>query len=342
MQLYQIVLLAVFVLVLAFIVGTLAYIDHTFTKTFRRQKNYAPWFFTYEDLAARFPSYKREELDFTVKKTRLHGYLYGDKNAKKMIVFCHGIRNDADGYSLEEKYFADRGFYVFAFDSVGSGRSEGNSEIGLPVSAAILDGVLAYIEREERFSPYEILLYGHSWGGFAVNAVFAYATHPRVKKSVSVSAYDSSAMVSVDTIRPFTGKGALFFYPFLTVYMLMKFGKNGLIRATDGINRSQGVKFLIIHGEKDKTVYLDGSSVWKAKKRIKDKEKVRFLVRKERGHNNVVLSEAAAQAQADFEKRIVQSIFSKTPSPVLREEDRESFSALDEKLFEEMVNFYNE
>ncbi|MCM1054417.1 MAG: lysophospholipase [Bacteroides sp.] len=118
--------------------------------------------------------YSRELLSFRSGENILQGYLYGAENTKGVVVICHGLGGGAEDYLAETLYFVDNGYRVFSYDNTGCYRSEGSNCIGLPQSVIDLDAALTYIEQEPRFNGLPLLLYGHSWGGYAVAAIFGY------------------------------------------------------------------------------------------------------------------------------------------------------------------------
>ena len=59
--------------------------------------------------------------------------------------------------------------------------------MGMAQSAIDLDAALTYIESNDELNGLPVLLYGHSWGGYAAAAVLG-SDHD-IKASVSISGY---------------------------------------------------------------------------------------------------------------------------------------------------------
>ncbi len=60
---------------------------------------------------------------------------------------------------------------MFSFDCTGSHESRGKGTTGLPQLALDLNAALSYMESDSALDGVPIMLYGHSWGGYAVAAV---------------------------------------------------------------------------------------------------------------------------------------------------------------------------
>ncbi len=125
----------------------------------------------YEDLEAQYP---RSLVNFKSGNNRLQGYVYGLNQEQGLVVVAHGIGGGADSYLSHITYFVDQGWRVFAYDATGSFGSEGKSTKGFPQALIDLDAALTYIRTQEGFSNLPILLFGHSWGGYAAANLLHY------------------------------------------------------------------------------------------------------------------------------------------------------------------------
>lgn len=219
----------------------------------RTQKREFTTFITYEDVEN---DYERELIKFKSGPNQLQGYLYGKQNTKGLVVVSHGIGSGAEDYIPETLYFVDNGYQVFSFDNTGSHLSEGESLVGLSQSVIDLDAALSYIESEPRFDDLPIFLYGHSWGGYAVTAIFNY-DHD-IAASVSVAGFNKPMDTVLEWAKGKMGNFAYVEYPYIYIYQKLLFGKNANMSAVNGINNTD-TPILIIHGEKDTTVVYNGS-----------------------------------------------------------------------------------
>ena len=63
--------------------------------------------------------YPQELIKFPSGDCMLQGYLLGRENTKGLVVVVHGLGGGAEGYITPIRYFADRGYQVFAYDNTG-------------------------------------------------------------------------------------------------------------------------------------------------------------------------------------------------------------------------------
>lgn len=229
----------------------------------------------YEDAA----DYKCRRVNFMSGKNRLTGYLYGEENDKGLIVLAHGISDSAEGYLSKTLFFADHGWRVFTYDCTGCGASEGSSMRGLPQSAVDLNAALTYIESQDWNLP--ILLYGHSWGGYAATAVLN--RRHNIAAVVSVSGFNNPSEMMAEGLRGMMGRAALIFYPFAWVCQRVLFGSAAGMTAVCGINKS-GIPVMVIHGREDSVIRYDGAAIIAHKDQITNPN-VAYKTCDEKGQN---------------------------------------------------------
>jgi pimeloyl-ACP methyl ester carboxylesterase len=238
------------------------------------------------------PFYTRELVAFISNENTLQGYVYQRENALGLVVISHGLGGGADSYLAYAKWFLDQGWSVFMYDATGSFDSEGDSTVGFQQSLIDLESALDYIQNDAELSELSIMLFGHSWGGYAV--VNALHFDHDIKAVVSVAApYEANAMIFEQT-RDMLGFFAYTQYPFLSLYQWMLFGKYAKFNAIEAINRSNA-HVMIIHGVNDGVFPYNGSAII-AKRDLITNEKVIFITRDDVGqddHNNLFSSIAA-------------------------------------------------
>ncbi len=203
-------------------------------------------------------TYEREKISFMSGENRLQGYLYGGENTKGLVVICHGLGGGAENYLAQTLSFVDEGYQVFGYDNTGCYNSEGESCIGLVQSVKDLDAALTFIEREERFKGLPVYLYGHSWGGYAVTAVFNYDHN--IAASVSVSGFNKPMQMIIEWARGMMGSFAYVEYPYIWLYQKTVFGGDLDITAVNGINNTD-TPIMIVHGTDDQTIGIDESAI---------------------------------------------------------------------------------
>lgn len=222
---------------------------------FKRQEPAKYSFYLYyEDIAENYP---RELLRFSSGENQLQGYLYGAGNSAGLIVQAHGFGSCANGYTAETKYFVDHGYQVFSYDNTGCDKSEGENMVGLCQGVLDLDAALTYIEGESRFSGLPVFLYGHSWGGYAVSAIFHFQHN--ITASASLAGFSYPQEVIMDWGKDLVGSFVYSIYPATAVYQHILFGKNAKINAVDAIN-STDTPILLLHGTQDTSVDFDSSA----------------------------------------------------------------------------------
>lgn len=220
-----------------------------------------------EEIKTKFASYPhltKQRFEINSKDNiTLVGYLYNqaqsENTPKATIVLSHGLGLTHSDYLHEIDYFVKNGYQVFGFDNTGNGESGGNSIKGLSRSLIDLDYTLTFLENTEEFSKIPILLYGHSWGGFAVCAV---NNKPHNVTGITErSGFNETVDIMYEKISDTIGKPiANLLAPFIHIYEWIKFGKYSIYSATDGLNNSN-CPALLMHSTNDPVVPLKNSIV---------------------------------------------------------------------------------
>ena len=169
----------------------------------------------YADVAADYP---RQTVTFSSGSAQLTGWLYPAEDAAALVVIAHGLGADAETYLPETMHFVDSGYSVLAYDATGTGASGGSGTRGLAQSALDLDAALTRAEQEDL----PILLFGHSWGGYAAAAVLG-GSHD-VTASVCAAGFDTPLGLMRQTARRWCGPVAELGVPFLWLDQQLRFG----------------------------------------------------------------------------------------------------------------------
>jgi len=235
---------------------------------------------------------------------------------------------------------------VFSFDCTGSHESEGKGTIGLPQSVLDLSAALDYVESDSTLKDLPVMLYGHSWGGYAVAAVLN-CDHD-IAAAASIAGFNAPMGILFEQAKEMMGAFAYVEYPFMWAYQTMLFGRAARLTAVDGIN-SADTAVMVIHGDKDKTVSYDSAGIIAHKSEITNPNVVYKTCTTENhnGHRNLFRSDAAAEYinQKNLEYRELYELYNGSiPDDVLADYytnmDRTLASELDTDFMDEINRFF--
>ena len=231
-----------------------------------------------------FPGLKAQSCAFTSDHgQKLMGYWYthAGQNIHGILVLAHGLCGGHRNYLDVCDFFASHGFLVFAYDATANGESEGRAVGGFPQGVADLDHALRYVKAQERCLDLPIMLFGHSWGGYAVCSVLEF--HPDVCAVINVSGFDSSAVMLAQAARPHLGWITDWIVSLFTRRERKQWGRYASASALKGFAAS-GAQVMVIHSEDDETVHPQ-SGYDRYHKAYADSERFRFVQLSGRGHN---------------------------------------------------------
>lgn len=328
---------------LLFSIGSFLMIADTFEQMFARaEKPEFTYYQTYIDVA---DDYRRTEIEFMSEQNKLRGYIYGSKNADKLVVLSHGMGGGAESYLAETMYFVDHGYRVFAFDNTGSYNSEGDGIGGLSQSVIDLDSALQYIEQDEELAELPVFLYGHSWGGYAVTAILNY--DHIIDGVVSVAGYNTPMEMITDWCKDEMGFFTYIEYPYLWLYQKYLFGGTSNLSAVKGINNTD-TPVMVIHGRMDQVVPFDSAAIIAHQDQVTNPNAVFKICSEEgqNGHSNLFGSKESAQYVAELDaqyKELEREYQGEIPQDVLKSWrdgiDKEKASELDEVFMRDVIDF---
>lgn len=221
----------------------------------------------------------RQTVTYASGKNELTGQLYKNDNDRydTLIVIAPGFNACADSYLNQIKSLLGLGWSVFIFDVTGSGKSGGDSTVGFPQEINDLDSTLKYIENNDRFGYNNIVLMGHSRGGYAVGCALGLGYD--ISAAVTISGINSAMEGVIGSAKRYVGPLAYGNYGFLWLYQTMLFGAETTnMRAAEEISKSD-VATLIIHGADDRIVPIDKFSLYAHKDEIENKNAVYHICR---------------------------------------------------------------
>jgi hypothetical protein len=306
---------------------------------------------SYEPLAYKvsdFEGLQAERLQFSSDKgQKLIGYRYyaTDDKPKGVVIIAHGLGGGGhNSYMDSANYFAQNGYNVFAYDATGNDESEGEGTYGLPQGVIDLSYAIDFVEGLDEFKDLPIMLFGHSWGGYAVCNVLNY--HPEVKAVVSLSGFNkSSDLIKLQGIEMIGGWVKLLM-PYVNAYEAIKFGKYAKTTALDGFaNSNAGV--YIVHSKDDTTVPAQyGYDLYY--KKYSDNARFKFKLYENKGHSYVYCSQGALDYIDEF--NVAYAEYFKTHE--LTAESRAEYinqnldrtiwnNFLDTELYQSILEFYD-
>ena len=285
----------------------------------------------------------------------LAGYLYSaGEEQRGVVVVAHGFGDGGhNSYMDAANYFAQHGWYVFAYDATGTDQSEGDGVGGVPQGVIDLDHAISFVEADEDLSNLPIVLFGHSWGAYSVCSVLNY--HPEVKGVIECSGFNSSSDMFESGGKSQAGGLIYAMTPFVKLYERVKYGKYAENTAMDGF-ASTDAAVMVVHSADDDVIEI-GYGYDKYYKKYKDDARFTFLRFENKGHNDI-LNDPEDTYKDEFNAKFDQWLES-LDYDYKAEENKERFieekaeyimqnldharwsSRLDEELFSSFLAFYN-
>ena len=306
-----------------------------------------------------FEGLERERYEFVSDKgQKLVGYLYSKENVeyRGIVIMAHGFGGGGHNSYMDcANYFAQSGYYVFAYDATGNDESEGEGVGGLPQGVIDLEHAISFVRECAEIPDLPIVLFGHSWGGYSVANVLTY--HPQVKAIVSMSGFNQSSDLIRSQGEAIVGGLIHALMPYVNCYERVKFGEYAKNTAMDGFAGSEA-SVMVLHSSDDNVVPQKyGYDVYYA--RYKDDARFAFVHFEDKGHNEIYYS-AEGRAYmvqineefAEWRNRLTydymdvsnEERFIKDKAAWLEEhlERARWCNLIDTELFAKMVAFYDE
>ncbi len=283
--------------------------------------------FSYQDIEDEYP---RTVVRFGSGRHTLQGYMYGAEHTRALVVVAHGLGGGADSQLSQIMHFVDNGYMVFSYDCTGSYDSEGASTKGFVQSVLDLHAALTHLESRSDLASLPLILFGHSWGGYAVANVLHY--NHDIQAVISVSGVNKAMDIVIEHGKQSLGWFIHTQYPFLWLYQHLLFGRAASFDAISAINASD-IPVLIIHGTQDEMVGCNTSSILAASDDITNPN-VRTIscsTEGRNGHNNLFLTDEAI-VYIDEVNTVYRSLFDSYEGTIPYEQDEAFYSGLDKTL----------
>ena len=317
----------------------------------QRFESYEPLMLYVED----FEELQRTKYQFPSDKGQmLTGYMYSSgENQHGIVVMAHGFGGGGHNSYMDcADFFAKHGYYVFAFDVTGNDESEGDGVRGLPQGVIDLDRAITFVDESGNFPELPIVLFGHSWGGYAVCSVLKY--HPEVKAVVECSGFNRSSDLIEAQGKQIVSYGIYAMMPFSDLYESVKFGGYASTTAMDGFAASDAAVF-VLHSADDDIVPIEyGYDIYY--KKYKDDTRFTFLRLEDSGHSyvyndmtyinefNEAFDKWLETLDYDYKAEENKERFVADKADYIHGHlDRSRWTdALDKDLFEKFVKFYDD
>ena len=250
-------------------------------------------------------------------------------------------------------YFAQNGYYVFAYDATGSGKSEGDGVGGVPQGVIDLDYAISFVESNKDIPDLPIVLFGHSWGAYSVSSVLTY--HPEVKAVIECSGFDRSSDMFESGGKSQAGDVIYTMTPFIRIHERFKYGKYATNTAMDGFEATDA-SVMIVHSADDDVIGIE-YGLDKYYEKFKDNPRVTFIRFEDRGHNEIFNDPANTykdEFNAEFDKWLEtlgydykaeenKARFVEDKAGYITEhlDHAEWSDRLDEELFSQFLEFYD-
>lgn len=231
-----------------------------------------------------FEGLERTRYEFSSDKGQtIVGYMYSSGTEQKaIIVFSHGYgAGGHNSYMPAINFFAQNGYYVFAYDATGNDESGGKGIGGVPQGVIDLNYAISFVEESSNFPDLPIGLFGHSWGGYSVSNVLTY--HPEVEAVIECSGPNSSTDLVEGGGSKVVGPVIHVLMPVIKVYERAKYGGYATNSALTGF-ASTDAEIMIVHSSDDNIVPIEyGYDIYYDA--FKDDPRFTFIRLEGKGHN---------------------------------------------------------
>lgn len=345
-----VILLCMIVLI---IIGWWAFCVKMYNDNFNvRGDSYEPLMLRAED----FDGLNSTEYTFPSNKgQKLAGYLYSTGDEQRgIVVIAHGFGGGHNSYMDVAEFFAQNGYYVFAYDATGCDKSEGEGVGGVPQGVIDLDYAISFVEESNEIPNLPIVLFGHSWGGYCVSSVLTY--HPEIKAVIACSGFNRSSDMFESGGKSQAGDVIYTMTPFIRIHELFKYGRYASNTAMDGFDLTDAA-VMIVHSADDDVIGIEyGYDMYYEK--YQNDPRFTFIRFEDRGHNeifndpeNTYKDEFNAEFDTwletlDYDYNVEDNIerFKEDKAEYITENlDHVRWSTrLDEEMFTRFLDFYNE
>lgn len=221
------------------------------------------------------------------------------------MVIAHGLGGGGHNtYMPFVDAFTSNGYDVFAYDAHGNDNSGGEVE-GIPQGLIDLDHAISHAETIAEYQDLPLMLFGHSWGGYAVGNVLN--MHPKVKAAVIAAGFNESKDLIEYQGQQMLGGLIKVLMPYVNLYERLKFGSEYTsVSAISGMEKTDA-GIMVVHS-KDDTIVPTKYGYDAFYEAFGDSDRFTFVLYEDKGHNYLFCSEAAwayrEQLNADYKRYV--------------------------------------
>ena len=278
-----------------------------------------------------------DHTDFSCASSRgslIHGVLFTPKSEPKaLIVMTHGYNMSCENYLPLARIFCEAGFKVLMFDGIGVGISEGPSIYGLPQHILDMKSVLDAVEKDPELGKLPLLLFGHSWGGYAACTVPCLKDYP-IRGILTCAAFRKSSSSMIPTIKRRYPAVASMLVASVEFLERLIFGSIASVTSSDGLKKIEcPVK---LYHSKDDSVISFKESFEAMKSELSGYDNISFVEMDGRNHDLYLRPENDIRQRA-----ILKEMKRSGDTAALKTELWQLMSETDEELAAEFVDFFN-
>ena len=263
--------------------------------------------------------------------------LIPDDQPEALIVMTHGYNMSCENYMPLAHRFCDSGFEILMFDGTGCGISGGPWIYGLPQHIPDMKSVLDAVSKDERLSSLPLLLFGHSWGGYAACCVSLLSAYP-VKGILTCGAFRKSLSSMIPSMKRRFHAAAPLLIKAAEILEKLLFGKAASFTSSEGL-RTAGCPARLYHSRDDAVVGYE-ESFETMKKELSDLENISFIGLDGRNHD-LYLPPENDRRQREIRKEL-KSAKDPVKAVLLKDELWSLMSETDEDLAQEFIGFFKE
>lgn len=246
------------------------------------------------------------KMNFMSGKNMLAGCLYTAKAAdgkpergKALVIVSHGIGCNMDGYLNRTAWFVKHGYDVFTFDMTGTCLSQGKGLRSLMQSKVDLHNAIEFVKTRKEFEGMPILVYGHSWSGYAAANMLNYG-HNELTAVASLSGFNDTWDITHHHASRYVGSLAAMLKPWSKLLERIMYGKDAKGDGVSGVN-AYGGPVLIAHSVDDPTVPIE-SSVYVHRDEIVNRN-AEYMLYPGKGHTLSRSIAAEARINSDYDEK---------------------------------------